>query len=245
MFGYATDMRSRTQGRGSFTMHFSHYAEAPRIIAEEVDRRARMAPRQRVGSEDHEFAGIEQHTTEERREHMAKEKFERVKPHVNMGTIGHIDHGKTTLTAAITKVLARTTRRCRSVRSIRSTTRRKSGSAESRSRCRTWSTRRRTGTTRTSTARGTRTTEEHDHRRGADGRGDSGGGGDRRADAADAGAHSAGAAGGRAVHRGVSEQVRRGGRSGVAGAGGAGSARAAEELSVSGRHDSGDSRDRR
>ncbi len=37
---------------------------------------------------------------------MAKEKFERDKPHVNVGTIGHIDHGKTTLTAAITKVLA-------------------------------------------------------------------------------------------------------------------------------------------
>jgi elongation factor Tu len=38
---------------------------------------------------------------------MAKEKFERTKPHVNVGTIGHVDHGKTTLTAAITKVLAR------------------------------------------------------------------------------------------------------------------------------------------
>ena len=37
---------------------------------------------------------------------MAKEKFERGKPHVNVGTIGHIDHGKTTLTAAITTVLA-------------------------------------------------------------------------------------------------------------------------------------------
>ena len=37
---------------------------------------------------------------------MAKEKFERTKPHVNVGTMGHIDHGKTTLTAAITKVLA-------------------------------------------------------------------------------------------------------------------------------------------
>ena len=36
---------------------------------------------------------------------MAKAKFERNKPHVNIGTIGHIDHGKTTLTAAITKVL--------------------------------------------------------------------------------------------------------------------------------------------
>ena len=39
---------------------------------------------------------------------MAKEKFERSKPHVNVGTIGHVDHGKTTLTAAITTVLAKT-----------------------------------------------------------------------------------------------------------------------------------------
>ena len=37
---------------------------------------------------------------------MAKAKFERTKPHLNIGTIGHIDHGKTTLTAAITKVLS-------------------------------------------------------------------------------------------------------------------------------------------
>ena len=35
-----------------------------------------------------------------------KKKFERTKPHANVGTIGHVDHGKTTLTAAITKVLA-------------------------------------------------------------------------------------------------------------------------------------------
>jgi elongation factor Tu len=39
---------------------------------------------------------------------MSKEKFDRSKPHVNIGTIGHVDHGKTTLTAAITKVLAKT-----------------------------------------------------------------------------------------------------------------------------------------
>jgi elongation factor Tu len=39
---------------------------------------------------------------------MSKEKFERTKPHCNIGTIGHVDHGKTTLTAAITKVLAET-----------------------------------------------------------------------------------------------------------------------------------------
>ena len=37
---------------------------------------------------------------------MAKQKFERTKPHVNIGTIGHLDHGKTTLTAAITKYLS-------------------------------------------------------------------------------------------------------------------------------------------
>ena len=37
---------------------------------------------------------------------MAKEKYERTKPHVNIGTIGHVDHGKTTTTAAITAVLA-------------------------------------------------------------------------------------------------------------------------------------------
>jgi translation elongation factor EF-Tu-like GTPase len=37
---------------------------------------------------------------------MAKEKFERTKPHVNVGTIGHVDHGKTTLTAAIATVLS-------------------------------------------------------------------------------------------------------------------------------------------
>ncbi|MFH1310452.1 MAG: GTP-binding protein, partial [Candidatus Omnitrophota bacterium] len=37
---------------------------------------------------------------------MAKQKFERTKPHLNIGTIGHVDHGKTTLTAAITMYLA-------------------------------------------------------------------------------------------------------------------------------------------
>src|ERR1700741_1801564 len=39
---------------------------------------------------------------------MAKEKFDRRKPHVNIGTIGHVDHGKTTLTAAITMTMAKT-----------------------------------------------------------------------------------------------------------------------------------------
>ena len=41
MFGYATDLRSRTQGRGNFTMHFSHYAEVPNNLAEEIIKKAR------------------------------------------------------------------------------------------------------------------------------------------------------------------------------------------------------------
>ena len=50
---------------------------------------------------------------------MAKQKFERTKPHVNIGTIGHIDHGKTTLTAAITKVLAMADPKCRQLHRLR------------------------------------------------------------------------------------------------------------------------------
>jgi translation elongation factor EF-4 len=85
MFGYATDLRSMTQGRATFTMQFDAYEEVPQSIA------ARSSTRRRV---------------RRRRRAMAKQKFERTKPHLNVGTIGHIDHGKTTLTAAITKVLA-------------------------------------------------------------------------------------------------------------------------------------------
>ena len=73
---------------------------------------------------------------------MAKEKFERNKPHCNVGTIGHVDHGKTSLTAAITKVLAESggaefTAYATLTRHLRSV------SAVSRSRRRTLSTRRR------------------------------------------------------------------------------------------------------
>jgi elongation factor Tu len=60
---------------------------------------------------------------------MAKAKFERTKPHVNVGTIGHVDHGKTTLTAAITTIQANQGSRRRS-RSTRSTRRRRSGSGD-------------------------------------------------------------------------------------------------------------------
>ena len=50
---------------------------------------------------------------------MAKAKFERNKPHVNIGTIGHVDHGKTTLTAAITKYLVTSRPMTRSTRARR------------------------------------------------------------------------------------------------------------------------------
>ena len=79
---------------------------------------------------------------------MAKQKFDRSKPHVNIGTIGHVDHGKTTLTAAITMVLAKaggaTAMRYDEIDKAP-----KRKPAESRSTPRTWSIRQRSATTRT------------------------------------------------------------------------------------------------
>ena len=165
---------------------------------------------------------------------MAKEKFDRSKPHVNIGTIGHIDHGKTTLTAAITKTLAKHNPKVkfRSFDSI-------DNAPEEKAR----------GITIAVAHVEYETPNRHyahvdcpGHAdyiknmitgRGADGRGDPGRGGHRRTDAADARAHSAGAPGGRAVHRGGAEQGRHGGRPGAARAGGAGSARAAVEATSS------------
>ncbi len=88
---------------------------------------------------------------------MAKEKFSRTKPHCNIGTIGHVDHGKTSLTAAITKVLAESGGATfTAYDQIDKAPKRRP--AASRSRPRTSSTRRRTATTRTSTAPATPTT---------------------------------------------------------------------------------------
>ena len=50
---------------------------------------------------------VPQKLKHQKRTEMGKEKFERTKPHVNVGTIGHVDHGKTTLTAAITLTQAK------------------------------------------------------------------------------------------------------------------------------------------
>ena len=137
MFGYATDLRSTTQGRATFTMQFDRYEEVPQSIAGEI---------------------VDAETRKNRRRRMSKEKFERTKPHLNVGTIGHIDHGKTTLTAAITSVLAEKTGGTARGASSRSTTPPRRRPAASRSTRRTSSTRRRTVTTRTSTARVTPTT---------------------------------------------------------------------------------------
>ena len=90
MFGYSTDLRSMSQGRADFHMDFDRYEEVPQSIAAEIiGLRRKQLAKGRQGEPP-----------------MAKQKFERTKPHVNVGTIGHIDHGKTTLTAAITKVLS-------------------------------------------------------------------------------------------------------------------------------------------
>ena len=87
---------------------------------------------------------------------MAKKKFERNKPHVNIGTIGHIDHGKTSLTAAITKYLAlKGSAEYRAFDSIDNAPR--SVSAASPSPSPTSSTRPTSGTTPTSTAPATPT----------------------------------------------------------------------------------------
>ena len=69
---------------------------------------------------------------------MAKEKFDRTKPHLNIGTIGHVDHGKTTLTAAITKVLSLANPKSLSALSIQSIKRRKKRNAELLLQLRTW-----------------------------------------------------------------------------------------------------------
>ena len=137
---------------------------------------------------------------------MAKAKFERNKPHCNIGTIGHVDHGKTSLTAAITKILAEDGW-C-DVHGVRPD-RQGAGGEGARDHdldraCRVRDDEPALRPRRLPGPR--RLREEHDHGCGADGRRDPGGLGGRRADAADARAHPAGAPGGRAGAGGVPEQ---------------------------------------
>ena len=166
---------------------------------------------------------------------MGKAKFERTKPHANVGTIGHIDHGKTTLTAAITKVLA-SQQACqlRRFRPDRQGARRARARYHHRDRARR--VRDRQAPLRARRLPGPRRLhQEHDHRRRADGRRDPGGRRQRRPDAADPRAHPARPPGRRAVDRRLHEQGRHGRRSRTARPGRARSARPAEEVRLSGR----------
>ena len=169
---------------------------------------------------------------------MAKAKFERTKPHCNIGTIGHVDHGKTSLTAAITKVLAETGGATyTSYANI-------DKAPEERERGITISTahveyetagaplcaRRLPGPRRLC--------EEHDHRRRPDGRRDPGRVGRRRPDAADPRAHPARQAGRRSGDGRLHEQGRPGRRRGAARAGRARDSRASHLLRLPGRRHS-------
>ena len=100
---------------------------------------------------------------------MAKAKFERNKPHVNIGTIGHVDHGKTSLTAAITKVLAELGKARYTDYANIDRSARRAPSAASPSRPPTSSMETRQAPLRPRRLPGPRRLcEEHDHRRGAD-----------------------------------------------------------------------------
>ena len=124
---------------------------------------------------------------------MAKQKFERSKPHLNVGTIGHIDHGKTTLTAAITKVLAEPgggNTQARDFASIDNAPEERAARHHDQHVAR----RVRDGQPPLRARRlpgPRRLHQEHDHRRRADGRRDPRRLGRRRPDAADARAHPA------------------------------------------------------
>ena len=138
---------------------------------------------------------------------MAKAKFERTKPHCNIGTIGHVDHGKTTLTAAITKILGGVGWGA-DLTAVRPD-RQGAGGEGARDHDLDGARRVRDGQPSLRARglpgpRGLR--EEHDHGRGADGRRDPGCVGGGRPDAADARAHSAGAPGWRSGDGGLPEQ---------------------------------------
>ena len=172
---------------------------------------------------------------------MAKEKFERSKPHLNVGTIGHIDHGKTTLTAAITKVLSKNNPKV-SFRAFDSI----DNAPEERER----------GITIAVSHVEYETANRHYAHIDCPGHADYVKNMITGAAQMDGAILVVAATDGPMPQTrehillarqvgvpcdcGVPEQVRRGGRSGVAGTGGAGSARIAEDVSISRRHDSGD-----
>ena len=175
---------------------------------------------------------------------MAKEKFVRNKPHVNVGTIGHIDHGKTTLTAALVKVQSKKDlakaisykdiAKGGTVRDDTKTVTIAVSHVEYESDEAPLRARRLPGPRRLH--------QEHDHGRGADGRRDPGGVGARLGHAADARARASGAPGRSRPHRGLPEQVRRGRRPGDAGPRRDGGPRAPQQVQVRRRQRDGRSR---
>ena len=173
---------------------------------------------------------------------MAKKKFERTKPHVNIGTIGHIDHGKTSLTAAITKYLAlKGEAEYRAFDSI-------DNAPEERERGITIAI---AHVEYETDARHyahvdcpgpRRLHQEHDHRRRPDGRRHPGRGRDRWPDAPDPRAHPAGPPGRGPVHRRLPQQGRHGRRRGAARPGRARGPRAADQVQLPGRRHPGRAR---
>ena len=193
LFGYATDLRSKTQGRAAHSpMQLHAYNEVPAQIAQEIVARVTRRVDERSTSE------------------MAKKKFERTKPHVNIGTIGHIDHGKTTLTAAITKRQAdKGLADFTPFDQIDKAPEERERGHHHRDRPRRVPDRRPPLRPRR-LPRPRRLRQEHDHRRRPDGRGDPGGLGRRRPHAPDPRARAAGPPGRGPLHRGRPEQVRHG-----------------------------------
>ena len=168
---------------------------------------------------------------------MSKEKFERDKPHVNVGTIGHIDHGKTTLTAAITKTLSDEGRhRGEELRGDRQRARGEGARDHDRDLARR--VRDRQPPLRPRRLPGPRRLrQEHDHRRRPDGRRDPGRLGRRRRHAADPRAHPARPPGQRPARRRLPQQDRPGRRRGADRAGRGGGQGPAQRVRLPGRRD--------
>ena len=169
---------------------------------------------------------------------MAKKKFERTKPHVNVGTIGHVDHGKTTLLSAITKALS-----LKGLRRVPRLLEHRQCAGRARARHHHPGPARRVRDREAALRshrlpRPCRLYQEHDHRRRSDGRRYPRRRGAGRADAADARARPAGAPGGSAGDGRLPEQGRPDGRPGAARPRGAGAAGAAHQLRFPRRRDS-------
>ncbi len=143
---------------------------------------------------------------------MAKQKFDRSKPHLNVGTMGHIDHGKTTLTAAITKYCGFFGKaEYRAYESIDNAPEEKARGITINIAHVEYETDKR-HYAHVDMPGPPRLYQKHDHRGGAGRWSDPGGGSTRWCDAADQRTRFAGAPGGSAEHRGVLEQDRPDGR---------------------------------